>query len=153
MANGGIIGVMSRGSLEENTAKWMCPGGKMTSTSSSPFFSQSDKMSPSKLCNLIVSLPLHHCPQTHSPFQPLFSPSPLPAFPLNHCNTAFPHFILLKTSCFLLPRNIYECGHKGHGWPKQLFRDLIFHVSPHNLTHKGREERHRDMDKEKNHSQ
>lgn len=50
----------------------------MTSTSSSPFLSQSDKMSPSKLCNLIVSLPLHHCPQTHSPFQPLFSPSPLP---------------------------------------------------------------------------
>lgn len=98
MANGGIIAwrgreVMSRGTVEENTVKWMYSGGDMTS----PPLSHTHKMFPSQLCNPFSSLALHHC--TSKPLT-LSGPYSLPvpcliAFSINHCNTAFPHFILV----------------------------------------------------------
>lgn len=101
--NGGIITsrgreVMSRGRVEENTVKWMCSGGEMTSPPLSPSLSHLDKMFPSKLCNFCMSLALHHCPSKTLTLSSLssFSASCLIAFPLNHCNIAIPHFILVS---------------------------------------------------------
>lgn len=107
IANGGIIawrgsGVMSRGTVEENTVKWMCSGGEMTSPLplSPPSLPPSLTQTKCFLLNraISLSLSLYHCLKTTHPHSPaaLLSQSPcLIAFPLNHRNTAFPHFILV----------------------------------------------------------
>lgn len=118
--------------------------------STSPSLSCTDKMFPPKLCNLFVFLALHHCPS--KPFTPpasRLSTGPLPDClsikSLQHSISTFhTYFTLLRITCRLQTRNIYEGGHKGHGWPKQLLRDLISHVSPHNLTQERAEENGRE---------
>ena len=78
-------------------------------------------------------------PQNRSPPSRFFS-QPVPcliAFPLNHCNTAFPHFMLVlifQESTALPSPETFTRVIKGLGWPKQLPRDLISHVSPYNMT-------------------
>lgn len=98
-------------------------------TSFSPSLSVLDKMFPSSLCNLFVSLALHHFLS-----KALSSLSPLPV-PLHDClsiksqqhsiSTIHTGFNLLRINCPPQNSNIYEDGHKRI---TQLFRDLISHV-------------------------
>lgn len=141
MANGRIIAwrgreKMSRGRVEENAVKWICSGGDL---STPPALSLSDKMLPSKLCNLFAFPALNHCaskPLTPLPrFSLSLSPDCLSAQQLqNSIFTFHTCFGVIRINCPLLLRNIYESGYKGHRWSKQLSRDLTSDVSLHNLT-------------------
>lgn len=105
---------MSTGRVEENTVKWICSEGEMTS----PPFSLHPSLTQTN-CAIFVSLALHHClskPRTLSSFSSL-SPSPLPYClfikSLQYSISTF-HicFNLLRISCPSQARNVYEGGHK-----------------------------------------
>lgn len=130
---------MSRGRVEENAVKWICSGGDL---STPPALSLSDKMFPSKLCNLFAFPALNHCaskPLNLLPRSSLsLSPDCLSVQQLqNSIFTFHTCFGVLRINRLLLLKNIYENGHKGHRWSKQLSRDLTSDVSLHNLTYEG----------------
>lgn len=149
MANGGIIAwrgreVMSRGRVEENTVKWMCSGGEMTS----PPLSLSPSLSTThthNVCSLFMSPALHHCPSKPLTLSSLSSlPVPcLIAFPLDHYNTAYPHFILVlifqETTALQQPRNIQK-GHKRVWLTQTTVKRTWSLMSVHIIWHK-REQR------------
>lgn len=122
---------MSRGRVEENAVKWICSGGDL---STPPALSLSDKMFPSKLCNLFAFPALNHCASKPLTLLPRSSLSlPLDCLSVQQLQDS----IFTFQTCFgvlgiirlLQLRNIYESGHKGHRWSKQLSRDLTSDVS------------------------